>query len=630
MSKYFLITITFFLLGGLFCLVNFVQAETNHIVISEIQIAGQTVTDEFVELYNPTDQDVVLDNWKLIKKTKSGAESNLVSSSAFQGTILAHGHFLITHKTDYQGSTAADITFSGTSYTIAKDSTVILYNTEKQVVDKVGFGLAVDKEGDVVLNPDTGWSMERKPGGEQGNGQDTDNNFNDFFQQATPNPQNSQTTPPPPLPAPETAGVLINEIAWMGTPTDIYDEWIELFHNASSTISLTDWYLKISDDIIELSGEITDYLILDAGSLNNSGEILELYDFENNLIDKTDASAGWLKGDNDTKQTMERVGDTWQTSLNPGGTPGAVNSSGAEEPPAPPITPSGGSGSPTENHPPIAQAGSDQTILTDAEIVFDASQSSDPDNDKLTYFWNFGDGQTSDQEKISYIYKFSGTYIITLIVSDGKLEATDSLTIYVFAAGVVINEFNPKNNWVELYNSSGQIINLENYKLNNFVFPEGSLIGAKQYLVISAVDCANNLKLIYPNNYVAQEIKFEEIKENNSINRISDQEYFWSSILTPGSANFIGRGLINQISENQTQAIIQESEPKTSAQTPIWSALAKSLTMPSQKPITKIALVQTKKPAISDAMGKFLLVLSMAVSTALLLSFLLLKYLHKL
>ena len=62
------------------------------------------------------------------------------------------------------------------------------------------------------------------------------------------------------------------------------------------------------------------------GSLANTGEYLELIDAENNLVDFIDMSTGWLYGDNDTKQTMERVEESaWQTSLNKGGSPAEIN-----------------------------------------------------------------------------------------------------------------------------------------------------------------------------------------------------------------------------------------------------------------------------------------------------------------
>jgi len=145
----------------------------------------------------------------------------------------------------------------------------------------------------------------------------------------------------------EQGSVLINEIAWMGTEISSTDEWIELFNKSDISVDVSGWLLKSRDgqpDIV-LEGNIPakEYFLLErtnddsvpnkianqiyVGSLGNTGEYLELFDNENNLIDSIDMTGAWLYGDNDSKQTMERVDDNnWQTSLNKGGTPGEINS----------------------------------------------------------------------------------------------------------------------------------------------------------------------------------------------------------------------------------------------------------------------------------------------------------------
>jgi cysteine-rich repeat protein len=157
--------------------------------------------------------------------------------------------------------------------------------------------------------------------------------------------------------------VVINEIAWMGTVVSSAKEWMELKNLKNEEIDLTGWTLKAGDGqpAISLSGKIlaNGYFLLErtnddalpgvisdfiyTGALGNNGEVLELRDSQNNLIDNFDASTGWPAGDNTTKATMERkVDGTWQTSQNPGGTPKAENSSGMSTSPQP--SPSQGEG----------------------------------------------------------------------------------------------------------------------------------------------------------------------------------------------------------------------------------------------------------------------------------------------
>ncbi|MDP5276168.1 phospholipase D-like domain-containing protein [Chengkuizengella axinellae] len=148
--------------------------------------------------------------------------------------------------------------------------------------------------------------------------------------------------------------VVINEIAWMGTNVSSNDEWIELYNNTNSSITLEGWVLVSTDGTpnIQLSGTIpaNDYFLLErtddstvsniaadmiyTGALSNTSENLELRDENNNLVDTVNS---WYAGDNSTKATMERidsnagsVASNWSTSnvvYNGGfGTPKQINS----------------------------------------------------------------------------------------------------------------------------------------------------------------------------------------------------------------------------------------------------------------------------------------------------------------
>lgn len=171
-----------------------------HVVISEIQIGNEEgANNEFVELYNPTIDDVDLSGWRL----RVGAGGNLISSMS--GILKARGFFLVANPAYTTIAVAPDMTYSATSSAITANSFITLQKKTEgayEEVDKVGMGSAGEFEGTAVAAPAPGSSIERKSsdaGVESlgGNGWDTDDNAADFVMRQTPEPQNSQSPTEP-------------------------------------------------------------------------------------------------------------------------------------------------------------------------------------------------------------------------------------------------------------------------------------------------------------------------------------------------------------------------------------------------------------------------------------------------
>lgn len=148
-------------------------------------------------------------------------------------------------------------------------------------------------------------------------------------------PISTSTSTPTPSSEPSNLldAVVINEIAWMGTIDSTSDEWIELKNNTNQEIGLTGWILAAEDGTpsINLTGKIkpNGFYLLErtnddtikntmadqfyTGALENSGEILKLYDKDGDLQDivghkdSTGQEVPWYAGDNTTKSTMGRI-----------------------------------------------------------------------------------------------------------------------------------------------------------------------------------------------------------------------------------------------------------------------------------------------------------------------------------
>lgn len=228
----------FLLIGGILIFLNTAiradSAAATHIVISEVQTAGATVGDEFVELYNPTSFSVDISGWRLRRETSTGGDGgNLVAS--LSGNIPAHGFFLITPQTEYTGSASADQTYSVGGNPVAANNTVLLYSDAGvTLVDKIGLGTAVNSETSAASNPLVGESVERKAnststavsmdiGGVDefsGNAEDTDNNSADFIVRTISQPQNSLSEAEPVVvPTPSEVPTPTIEPTAIPTPT---------------------------------------------------------------------------------------------------------------------------------------------------------------------------------------------------------------------------------------------------------------------------------------------------------------------------------------------------------------------------------------------------------------------------
>lgn len=437
------------------------------------------------------------------------------------------------------------------------------------------------------------------------------------------------------------AAVVINEIMYDLDGSDSGREWIEVINNSDTAVNLTDWkffeaetnhkltliqgdsnipaygYAIIADNsgnFLTDNPGFSGILFDSTFSLSNTGENLALKN-NDNIVDEITYNSSWgANGDGKSLQRKNPGGNSndstsWGTG-NP--TPGVLNNFSADkgtsgESGTTPTPPAGGS----SNQPPIADAGNDIIAFIDQEITFDGSKSHDPDGNDLAYEWNLGEGGVKSEPMVKYKYSYPGTYLVTLMVFDGRYYTSDTITVEIYHKKITINEFLPspegkdeEEEWIELYNDSEQIVNISGWQLDDedsgskpFVFPENTLITSYGYLVISrqvsGISLNNDkdkVRLLLSTGVIFQEISYEKAPEGKSSAR-TGEGFVWS-MPTPGLPNIIGLSTNQDINNNKPLETFNATDSKNAvsfqnnSENPIkggWTTLSQSKSEENQK-----------------------------------------------
>ncbi len=528
-----------FLCGSFFAFGNFISANNNidHPVISEIQIGGETVYDEFIELYNPNNSEINLENWDIKKKTKSGSESNVLNN--IEGIIPARSYFLIAPRANcgesktekcYQGNILADDEYT-TNMFLAADNTVLLYDHNGNLIDKIGWGEASDFESEAVMNnPENKQSLERI--NTNGAVQDTNNNKNDFVLQNNPEPRNSGfinnqdvsvdnnndddgEIPPAPFaeggdddethPSPSQEGnkIIITEFLPNPEDSDRDNEFIEIYNNGDAEVDLGGWTLE------DKMGSVKKFVIPDGVkmgarkykafysdetriALNNSGDGIILRNKNENIINETQISGAALE-----EQAFALDGNkNWVWTLRP--TPGRGN-------------------------------------------IIEVEEEADEEKDNETE-----SGNNDDDGEIP-----PAPFV------KGRIDGDD----FDFSDKIIISEIYPNSEgrdnrngsyeWIELYNDSDRDVNLSGWMIDDILekgskayLIENEIIKARSYKIFDAActkialnNTGDEINVLWSDGTVVDKIKYEKADEGLSYNLAKDDSWFWSSVITPEEEN---------------------------------------------------------------------------------------------
>ena len=320
------------------------------------------------------------------------------------------------------------------------------------------------------------------------------------------------------LPFTTHASVLINEIAWMGTTNSANDEWIELYNNGSSPVTLDGWELTDGASLsILLSGtlgagsygvlERTDdnsapgsAFLIYTGALSNDGRTLTLTDANDNIHDQVAGGENWenIGGDNATKETAQLTTSGWVTAAATAGSKNVSASSASSQT----TTETNNASSDTAQNTSASSGGSSRTNdvnlsisvprtmtgYVNQSVPFSVRVSGVPESrtKALRYVWNFGDSTTDRDNNPEHRYRFPGKYVVMVEVSYSRYIARERIevTILPFTTSLEIVDGN-----VLLHNNAAYEVDISGMKISNgssiYTFPPHTILLPNATLTLS-------------------------------------------------------------------------------------------------------------------------------------------------
>ncbi|MEM9336987.1 MAG: lamin tail domain-containing protein [Patescibacteria group bacterium] len=245
------------------------------------------------------------------------------------------------------------------------------------------------------------------------------------------------------------AAVVIHEVAWMGGEDSANDEWIELYNDEPSSVSVDGWVLSDGMGLeVALAGAVGagQYAVLErtddnsapgsafliyTGALTNGGATLSLRRTDGSLEDQVAGGENWenIGGDNTTKETAQLTSGGWVTGAP---TPGKQNVTTG----TPQETEEEDNKVASSNQTRSSSSGNSKqkTILSlpdvDLELEIVAPElvyvnqpvsfSVEPSGigevamDSLRYQWNFGDTYEEEGNEVQHTYRYPGTYVVSV------------------------------------------------------------------------------------------------------------------------------------------------------------------------------------------------------------------------
>jgi hypothetical protein len=177
---------------------------SSDLLVAEVVTGGASASDEYVELTNASTVPLDLAGLELAYVTSTGSTVTRKASWDAPLVVEPGRHVLLANSLGIYAA-VADATYSGGLS--ATGGTVVLRPVGGAPIDSVSWGTAASEfvEGSAAPAPPAGSSIERRPGGVDGNTVDSNDNAADLLINEFPEARNLAADPLPPVPTPTPA-----------------------------------------------------------------------------------------------------------------------------------------------------------------------------------------------------------------------------------------------------------------------------------------------------------------------------------------------------------------------------------------------------------------------------------------
>lgn len=203
--------------------VTFATPAGDNVIISEVYggggNSGASYTNDFIELYNPTDHAIDLSGWNVEYFSGVG---NSGGKTSLTGSIPAHDYYLVQEAKGTAGTTALPTPNATGTLNMSGTAGSVKLNSSTGTVDTIGYGSAIIFEGAPSKGTSNSTSASRND-----QGADTDNNAADFTIGApTPKAAGASTGTTTPTEPPAATTVSIADIQGTGDASPMVDKTV--------------------------------------------------------------------------------------------------------------------------------------------------------------------------------------------------------------------------------------------------------------------------------------------------------------------------------------------------------------------------------------------------------------------